>query len=94
MSSTKKSPLGTRVSQWFSSLSAFSVETLFSSKAEPGPARTVFVHQKLPQEYFDIKGRVRPELTYNSNQVVTSKYTILTFLPRNLLEQFRRVANV
>ncbi|KAH6902733.1 phospholipid-translocating ATPase [Coprinopsis sp. MPI-PUGE-AT-0042] len=88
MSNTKKSPLGTRVSQWFSTL------TLFSSKAEPGPARTVFVHQKLPHEYFDIKGRVRPELTYNSNQVVTSKYTIITFVPRNLLEQFRRVANL
>lgn len=27
-------------------------------------------------------------------QVKTSKYTIFTFLPRNLLEQFRRVANI
>jgi phospholipid-translocating ATPase len=94
MSSAKKSPLGTWVPQWLSGLSAFSVESLFSSKAEPGPARTVFVHQKLPHDYFDIKGRVLPEFTYNSNQVVTSKYTILTFLPRNLLEQFRRVANM
>ncbi len=31
---------------------------------------------------------------YSSNQNVTSKYTVITFLPRNLLEQFRRVANV
>lgn len=31
---------------------------------------------------------------YQSNQVLTSKYNIITFLPRNLLEQFRRVANV
>ena len=94
MSSTKKSPLGTRAPKWLSRLSAFSVESFFSSKAEPGPARTVFVHQKLPQNYYDIKGRVLPELTYNSNQVVTSKYTIITFLPRNLLDQFRRVANM
>lgn len=27
-------------------------------------------------------------------QVKTSKYTLVTFVPRNLLEQFRRVANV
>lgn len=31
---------------------------------------------------------------FESNQVLTSKYNIFTFLPRNLLEQFRRVANV
>lgn len=31
---------------------------------------------------------------FESNQVLTSKYNIITFLPRNLLEQFRRVANV
>jgi phospholipid-translocating ATPase len=31
---------------------------------------------------------------YPTNQVITSKYTIITFLPRNLLEQFRRVANI
>lgn len=28
-----------------------------------------------------------------SNEIVTSKYTPLTFLPRNLFEQFRRIAN-
>ncbi|XP_017884202.1 probable phospholipid-transporting ATPase VD isoform X1 [Ceratina calcarata] len=29
-----------------------------------------------------------------NNRVRTTKYTILSFLPRNLLEQFRRVANI
>lgn len=29
-----------------------------------------------------------------SNKVVTTKYTLLTFFPRNLLEQFSRVANI
>jgi hypothetical protein len=29
-----------------------------------------------------------------ARQVITSKYNLITFLPRNLLEQFRRVANV
>lgn len=31
---------------------------------------------------------------YPNNQVLTSKYNVITFLPKNLLEQFRRVANV
>ncbi|GAA5841978.1 hypothetical protein JCM11251_001433 [Rhodosporidiobolus azoricus] len=35
-----------------------------------------------------------PGWTFDSNQVLTSKYNIITFLPRNLLEQFRRVANI
>ena len=29
-----------------------------------------------------------------NNKVVTSKYSIISFLPRNLLEQFMRVANI
>ncbi|XP_037780538.1 probable phospholipid-transporting ATPase IF isoform X1 [Penaeus monodon] len=28
-----------------------------------------------------------------SNDIITSKYTVLTFLPKNLFEQFRRLAN-
>lgn len=35
-----------------------------------------------------------PTSLYCSNEVTTSKYTVLTFLPRNLLEQFRRAANL
>ncbi|XP_041354452.1 phospholipid-transporting ATPase IF-like isoform X2 [Gigantopelta aegis] len=30
---------------------------------------------------------------YNTNQVVSSKYTVFTFIPKNLFEQFRRIAN-
>ncbi|KAL0067071.1 hypothetical protein AAF712_005858 [Marasmius tenuissimus] len=79
----------------YSKLEAFSVESLFVRKRPTGPRRTVFVNQELPQEYWDHhKKRVKHEHTYTSNQVITSKYSIFTFLPRNLLEQFRRVANV
>ncbi|KAF9447871.1 phospholipid-translocating P-type ATPase [Macrolepiota fuliginosa MF-IS2] len=85
---------GSRLSQWYGRIAAFNVEELFSRKREPGPPRTVFVHQDLPQEYYDHKGRVKKETRHTSNQVITSKYTIITFVPRNLLEQFRRIANI
>lgn len=78
----------------YSRVAAFNVESLFSTKREPGPRRTVFVNEQLPQDYRDNKGKIKPEYIYTTNQVITSKYTIITFLPRNLLEQFRRVANV
>ncbi|EFJ18058.1 hypothetical protein SELMODRAFT_113552 [Selaginella moellendorffii] len=39
------------------------------------------------------KHRVKPH-KYRSNYVSTTKYTLLTFLPKALFEQFRRVANL
>ena len=79
---------------WYEKVAAFNVESLFSRSRVPGPPRTVFLNQNLPQDYYDKKGRVKKEHIYITNQVVTSKYTIITFLPRNLLEQFRRIANM
>ncbi|EDR03224.1 uncharacterized protein LACBIDRAFT_155569, partial [Laccaria bicolor S238N-H82] len=73
---------------------AFKVEDLFARKTEPGPQRTIFVNENLPDDYRDHRGRVKREHVYATNQVITSKYTIITFVPRNLLEQFRRVANI
>jgi len=35
-----------------------------------------------------------PITRYVRNKVRTSKYTLITFLPKNLFEQFRRVANI
>ncbi|EEB91726.1 hypothetical protein MPER_09870 [Moniliophthora perniciosa FA553] len=76
-------------------LEAFSVESLFVKKRPPGPKRTIYVNEELPKEYWDHKKkRIKAEHVYTTNQVITSKYTILTFLPRNLLEQFRRIANI
>lgn len=31
---------------------------------------------------------------YVNNYIRTSKYTLLSFIPRNLFEQFQRVANI
>ncbi|KAG6812132.1 hypothetical protein H0H92_004246 [Tricholoma furcatifolium] len=78
----------------YNKLAAFNVENLFVRKREAGPKRTVFINENLPPDFHDAKGRVKPEHVYCTNQVITSKYTIITFLPRNLLEQFRRVANI
>jgi len=83
-----------RFARWYEKVAAFKLEDLFSKKKEPGPRRTLFVNQNLPDDYYDPRGRVKPEHIYSTNQVITSKYTVVTFLPRNLLEQFRRVANV
>ena len=82
------------ISRWYQKVADFNVETLFVRKRPPGPPRSIFINEDLPEDYFDQKHRPKKEHIYNSNQVITSKYTIITFLPRNLLEQFRRVANV
>ena len=82
-----------RIALWYDKLAAFNVESLFSRKRQAGPPRSVFFNEELPPDYYDKKQRVKKELLYSTNQVITSKYTIVTFVPRNLLEQFRRVAN-
>ncbi|PCH37630.1 phospholipid-translocating P-type ATPase [Wolfiporia cocos MD-104 SS10] len=87
-------PFRSRVKAWYDKAANFNVEALFARSREPGPPRSVFVHQNLPEDYFDPKGRILKQHVYCSNQVITSKYSLITFLPRNLLEQFRRVANI
>ena len=79
---------------WYRRVFQFDIETLFSRKRAPGPPRTIHLNEGLPPNYFDHKHRVQPAYIYPTNQVITSKYTIITFLPRNLLEQFRRIANL
>ncbi|KAF9261251.1 phospholipid-translocating P-type ATPase [Marasmius fiardii PR-910] len=78
----------------FKAVVNFKVEDLFTTKRPPGPPRTIYVNENLPPECLDNKGKVKRQHVYYSNQVITSKYTVLTFIPRNLLEQFRRIANI
>ena len=82
------------VTSWYTRLAAFDVVELFTRKRPLGPPRTLYVHERLPEGYFDAKGKVKREHAYATNQLITSKYNIITFLPRNLLEQFRRIANM
>jgi phospholipid-translocating ATPase len=79
---------------WYDTVANFKVESLFTRHRGPGAPRTIFVNQNLPNDYFDPKGRPKKEHIFPTNQVISSKYTIITFLPRNLLEQFRRIANM
>ncbi|KAH9846917.1 phospholipid-translocating P-type ATPase [Lenzites betulinus] len=58
----------------------------------PGARRNVYVNYTLPLDEVDHNGD--PVVRYVRNKVQTSKYTIVTFLPKNLYEQFRRVANL
>ena len=63
----------------------------FTPAPRPLTRRTVFVNLPLPAEMLK-KGE--PITRYVRNKVRTSKYTLITFLPKNLFEQFRRVANI
>lgn len=67
-------------------------ETDQSKLGESRRRRNVYLNLELPMSELDSKtGQPRE---YSRNKVRTSKYTIWTFLPKNLTEQFRRVANL
>ncbi|KAF3834831.1 hypothetical protein F7725_027389 [Dissostichus mawsoni] len=44
--------------------------------------------------YDHAKGEENPNRHYSNNKIKTTKYTVLSFLPKNLFEQFHRFANV
>ncbi|CAG8577077.1 4220_t:CDS:2, partial [Dentiscutata heterogama] len=50
--------------------------------------RQVFANIPIPEN------KVQPKGKYVSNKIITSKYNIWTFVPKNLFEQFRRAANM
>ncbi|KAF8686428.1 Phospholipid-translocating P-type ATPase [Rhizoctonia solani] len=62
------------------------------AKQPSGERRTIYVNQPLPQT--ETRSNGDPLRRYVRNKVRTSKYTVLTFIPKNLYEQFRRVANL
>ncbi|ORX76103.1 phospholipid-translocating P-type ATPase [Anaeromyces robustus] len=57
-----------------------------------GVERRVFINTKLPPSSVDKFGAQL--FSYPKNKIKTSKYTIINFLPKNLWEQCRRVANL
>src|SRR5438067_9066673 len=54
--------------------------------------RQIYVNIPIPRKDLDQCGELKK--CFVTNKIRTSKYTLLTFLPKNLFEQFRRVANV
>lgn len=55
--------------------------------------RRIYVNMELPASEYDDKGK-RINNSIVSNRIRTAKYTPLTFIPKNLFEQFRNVANL
>ncbi|TDH08084.1 hypothetical protein EPR50_G00093870 [Perca flavescens] len=61
-------------------------------KKKPKENKTRTVHANLL--YDNAKGEENPNRNYANNKIKTTKYTVLSFLPKNLFEQFHRFANV
>ncbi|CAH6723659.1 phospholipid-transporting ATPase Dnf1p [[Candida] jaroonii] len=53
--------------------------------------RTIYVNQDIPDSMKDKTGH--PAFSYAKNKIRTTKYTPLTFIPKNLAFQFRNAAN-
>nr|XP_053653910.1 phospholipid-transporting ATPase IF-like isoform X2 [Cherax quadricarinatus] len=62
---------------------------VFKKNKPPATSRMVLVNRQPPEELTEPP--VMPRYTHN--RIKTSKYTVLNFIPKNLFEQFRRIAN-
>lgn len=62
------------------------------SKNRANEFRQVYFNMPLPQEMKDGDGE--PNVFYPRNKIRTTKYTALSFIPKNLLFQFKNVANI
>ncbi|MCO5556077.1 hypothetical protein L7F22_009621 [Adiantum nelumboides] len=67
--------------------------TLKKKKKKPAKRRNVYLNIP-PTSPNEVGKNGQPIARYPRNKVRTSKYTVVTFLPRFLSEQFRRMANV
>lgn len=65
---------------------------IFNRSNKSGPKYRLVV----PNHYTDepVKSNAHPNRHFSSNRIKTTKYSILTFLPKNLFEQFHRFANL
>ncbi|KAJ1996031.1 phospholipid transporting ATPase [Coemansia spiralis] len=82
---------GRQKRSWASRIFSFRRRAGSAGTDEPGEERAVYVNVSLPTSEFDAHGR-SPQ--YPPNQIRTAKYTIVSFVPKNLIEQFRRAANI
>uniref|UniRef100_A0A672SSF2 Phospholipid-transporting ATPase n=1 Tax=Sinocyclocheilus grahami TaxID=75366 RepID=A0A672SSF2_SINGR len=64
-----------------------SIITIGFDPPHQSDTRTVYIANKFPQHGHYIPQR------FADNRIISSKYTIWNFIPKNLFEQFRRIAN-
>ncbi|KAJ1884983.1 phospholipid transporting ATPase, partial [Kickxella alabastrina] len=68
-----------------------STSTSTGADADAGDKRSVYVNLAIPSTSLDNHGHPTP---YPANQIRTAKYTLVSFVPKNIFEQFRRAANI
>ncbi|ORX49075.1 phospholipid-translocating P-type ATPase [Hesseltinella vesiculosa] len=73
--------------------SEYDLQRTTSTSSYMQQRRNVYVNMDLPASEYDSQGRPINR-HYVSNRIRTAKYTPLTFVPKNLFEQFRNVANL
>ncbi|KAH9818620.1 putative aminophspholipid translocase [Melampsora americana] len=105
-SSTHQIPLSTLhrqspILKKLDKLTTFDISRIFEPRLGPRLPRQVWINLPLPNTAWKsdkhdqpIIGKPLSSWLYPSNQIRTAKYSLITFIPRNLLEQFRRIANV
>ncbi|CAN3374890.1 hypothetical protein DIURU_002597 [Diutina rugosa] len=87
----KPPSLGARIRRhWF--LKGYSERPRYMQQIYNKTPRRVFVNMDVPDDMRDPEGE--PLTHYPPNKIRTTKYTPVTFLPKNILFQFTNVANV
>uniref|UniRef100_A0A8C9EYQ4 P-type ATPase N-terminal domain-containing protein n=1 Tax=Pavo cristatus TaxID=9049 RepID=A0A8C9EYQ4_PAVCR len=71
---------------FFDSPSINSLDTGFDPPHQ-SDTRTIYIANRFPQH-----GHYIPQ-KFADNRIISSKYTVWNFVPKNLFEQFRRIAN-
>ncbi|XP_041360414.1 phospholipid-transporting ATPase VA-like [Gigantopelta aegis] len=67
---------------------------IFQRNSHTGPNFRIVVPNHTVPDDIPINKKNHPNYGYCTNNIKTTKYTILTFLPKNLFEQFHRFANL
>lgn len=66
----------------------------FDKTNKSGPKFRTVVPNHVVGPDIPSKHKNHPNRDYRSNRIKTTKYSLLTFLPKNLFEQFHRFANL
>jgi phospholipid-translocating ATPase len=68
-----------------------SLISVASNLSNDDPKRRISIHQQHKAPMADPNGFIKQN--FSSNMISTCKYSLLTFIPKNLYEQFRGIAN-